>query len=296
MSTTQKNIDDITRTKTSVDGTERIPARDSSGDFKITVANFQASLTAPSTYFTDENYTVLDDDNYERIEVDTTSGDITITLPLKANNLKRRIEIANVKGGTNKVIIAPNATDANKLSGDGLAAIWLPKVGNFVAFQESANSGMWEIVNERITSQLRLNTYAGYGSTDNKIMRFTNVVENVGNMFSENHSTGYNSNTEGLEITINRSGWYSNIFYTPSSSGATMFFGLSLNSVNLTTGFSTITVNEKISHAAVGSGGFSGSGSATMFFKKNDIIRPHTSGETVLAPTGSLFACTYSGQ
>ena len=39
MSTQPKTIDDIGRTKTVIDGTERVPGRDSSGDFKITIAD-----------------------------------------------------------------------------------------------------------------------------------------------------------------------------------------------------------------------------------------------------------------
>ena len=44
MSTQPKTIDDISRTKTVIDGTERVPGRDSSGDFKITIANLISSL------------------------------------------------------------------------------------------------------------------------------------------------------------------------------------------------------------------------------------------------------------
>jgi hypothetical protein len=44
MSTQPKTIDDINRTKTVVDGTERVPGRDSSGDFKITITNLISSL------------------------------------------------------------------------------------------------------------------------------------------------------------------------------------------------------------------------------------------------------------
>lgn len=296
MATTHKTIDDIARTKTSVDGTERIPARDSSGDFKITVANFQASLTAPSTYFTTANYTVLDNDNYERIEVDTTSGDITITLPLKANNLKRRIEIAHVKGGTYKVIIAPNATDGNTLSGDALSAIWLPKVGDIVAFQESANSGYWEITNERITAQLRLNTYAGYGSSDTKIPRFTNSVENTGNMFTENHSTGYNSNAEGLKITAQKSGkYFIGCYGVMASTGGQI--GVSLNAASLSTSLLSLTASQIVTgsaQASLSSSNHFGT-SATIFLNKNDILRIHSDG---FAPVSNYayFICTYIGQ
>ena len=44
MSTQPKTIDDISRTKTTIDGTERVPGRDSSGDFKITIADLVSSL------------------------------------------------------------------------------------------------------------------------------------------------------------------------------------------------------------------------------------------------------------
>lgn len=267
MSTIQKTIDDITRTKTSVDGTERIPARDDTGDFKITVNNLKASISSSPVYFTSVSYVILDNDGYSRIEVDTTSGDITITMPLKANNLSRQIEIANVKGGTNKVIIIPHASDSNKLSSDGLAAMWLPKIGDVIKFRESQGSGFWNVENERITSQLRLNTYAGYGSTDNKIMRFTNVVENVGNMFSENHVSGYSGNAKGLEITINRSGKY-NIQFSMQGDASTVNMGLTLNSTQLTTAILSTTLSTVLNFSALGITSGASNSSCSIFLKK----------------------------
>lgn len=44
MSTQPKTIDNISRTKTVIDGTERVPGRDSLGDFKITITNLISSL------------------------------------------------------------------------------------------------------------------------------------------------------------------------------------------------------------------------------------------------------------
>lgn len=298
MSTLFKTIDDITRTKTSLDGTERIPSRDDLGDFKITVDNLKASIVSSPVKSTAVSYVILDDDNFSRIEVDTTAGDITITLPLKANNLAREIEIANVKGGTNKVIIATNAGNPTTLSNDALSVMWLPKVGDFVKFRESQTSGYWEITNERITSQLRLNTYAGYGSTDNKIMRFTNVVENVGNMFSENHVSGYSGNAKGLEITINRSGKYSFNFNNMAAVSQNVSAGLSLNSNQLTTNIQSITASNIASLSWGGSitNGYQGlSTSLSIFLKKGDMIRPHTEGFVPITATSILFSCTYLG-
>lgn len=232
------------------------------------------------------SYAILDTDNYSRIEVDTTSGDITITLPLKSNNLGRIIQIANIKGGTYKVIINPHATDANKLSNDGLSAIWLPKIGNFVTFQESANSGFWEIVNERISSQLRLDGYAGYGGTDTRIMRFTTLSESYGNCFSENHSTGYSSNAKGLEITINRSGRFA---FDYQIYDGTDFSGLSLNSAQLTTNITSITTTTRLALTYTLSGGTT---TWVGYLKKNDVVRTHANA---VGATNALITVSYLG-
>lgn len=239
-------------------------------------------------YGTTVSYVITDTDNYSRIACDTTSGDITVTLPLKGNNVGRRIEIANVKGGTNKVIISPNATDANKLSNDGLNVLWLPKVGDYVVFQEDSTSGFWEIVNERISSQLRLTAIAGNGSTDTHILRFTNSIENYGNMFGENHSTGYTSNQKGLEIAVNRSGRYSISFSTASFN---VQFGLSLNSTQLTTNISDSTTADILGRDF--DNNYSTSMTWVGYLKKGDIVRPHSNntGGTSLA----WIAVTYLG-
>ncbi len=63
-------------------------------------------------------------------------------------------------------------------------------------------------------------------------------------MFSENHSTGYNSNNEGLEITITRAGRYGFSFSgSPPSAGRV---GLSVNSSQLTTAISGINIQDRL--------------------------------------------------
>jgi len=49
MSTIKKNIDNITRTKTALDGSERLAGRDATGDFKITAANISSSAQSITT-------------------------------------------------------------------------------------------------------------------------------------------------------------------------------------------------------------------------------------------------------
>lgn len=290
-----KQIKDYTQQSTLV-GTEKLEIQEADDTTKFTTVDDIAFYSGKgSTVLKSSSYAITDTDAVFRVEVDTTSGDITITLPLKANNLGRRIEIANIKGGTNKVIINPHATDSSKLSGDGLAAIWLPKIGDFVVFQESSNSGYWEIVNERITSQLRLNTYAGYGSTDNKIMRFANVVENVGNMFSENHVSGYSGNAKGLEITINRSGKY-NFYICHTTNGSGTSAGISLNSNQLTTAIGSTTSSNIVSLIWC-QDALMNNATTTMYFEKGDVLRAHTGG--VASTTNTYlnhFTASYLGQ
>jgi len=275
-------IRDITTTQTVLNADDYFELQENAGTSKktmwSTIRDTLASfIGAGSTVYKEASYAILDGDGYGRIEVNTTAGAATITLPLMANNIGRKITIAFVKNDASAdvVTISPHATDANKLSNDGLASIILPKVGNYVSLVQSSNSGFWEITDESITSQLRLNTYAGYGSTDNKIMRFTNVVENVGNMFSENHASGYSGNAKGLEITINRGGKYSFEFIHGVVSS--FYSGLSLTSNQLTTTIESITESDKIL-VLRGAAALNVLVSTTVYFKKGDIIRPHTSG------------------
>jgi hypothetical protein len=187
--------------------------------------------TAPATVVEKTaSYAVLDDDSVQWVNFDTTSGDCTGTLPLMANNQFRKIGFAYVKGGTNKVIINSHATDATKLSSDDMAVIWLPNVGDYVVFQQSPTSGFWEIIQERISSELRFDTSAGFGSSDSAIIKFTNNPINVGNLMSHNHGS---YGVHGLNVTINRSGSYF-IAWTCSPAANSVCYAISKNQTNLT--------------------------------------------------------------
>lgn len=153
------------------------------------------------------NYVMLDNDGYSRIECNTTSNAIAITLPLMANNISRRIEIALVKNDASLdvVTISPHATNAGKLSTDLLASIVLSKVEDFIVIQQSATLDCWEIIDERITCEIAFLTSAGYGSTDTCVLKFAGVLYSIGNFFSHNHGA---YGTKGLEVTILKSGHY----------------------------------------------------------------------------------------
>jgi len=294
---------------TSIVGTEKNYTQEAGSPFTVkwwsfnTVKSWLKSyfdvLYAPitgqiSTVYKQASYAILDNDGIQRIEADTTTGAATITLPLMANNRGRRIEIAYIKNDASAdvVTISPHATDANKLSNDLLASIILSKVGDFLIVQESVNSGCWEVVNERITCELELDTYAGFGSTDDKIPRFTNMPIFVGNMFSENHASGYSSNTKGLEILIKRSGKYNVALTWADNAGGVI--GLSVDSNQLTTSIATITLlHRKVISASAGNVTMAVSYSA--YFKKGQIIRPHSAGVASYITTNCKMFVSYQG-
>lgn len=261
------------------------------GDSPYAIERVQPFLIKNATKtITSTTYTILDTEVYWRYEVDTTAaaGDVTITLPLIANNYTRPVEIVHVRGGTYKVIIVPNASDSGKITADGLSAIWLPKVGDFMRLVSGATSGQWEASGENISSGVFLRTYAGYGSTDTKIVRFTTLSESYGNMFSENHSTGYSSNAKGLELTVNRSGIYAVTMGWYGGNGASHNYGISKNSTQLTTAVGSITAADRIAGDDTGVTNADSSG-ITIRLAKGDVIRPHTDGNTPYQTGYTLF-------
>ena len=287
-------IKDITATQTVLNADDYFELQENAGTSKktmwSTIRDTLASfIGAGSTVYKQASYAILDGDGYGRIEVDTTAGAVAITLPLMANNIGREITIAFVKNDASAdvVTISPHATDSNKLSNDGLASIILPKVGNYISFVQSSNSGFWEITAESITSQQRFRGYAGYGNaSNNKIPYFTTVVENMGNMFTLTS----NDNVTGIVFTINRSGKYSGD--TTWAVTANCDFGFSLNSANLTTNIDSLTEVICAGGCSTNSGhtGFSG-----IYFKKGDVIRLHTDGQAVIAAR-SFLNISYDGR
>ena len=242
-----------------------------------------------ANHSTSISYIILDNDGYYNISANAA---VTITLPLKSSNRGRRIRIINTSSvNPTNVTIATNASDPTTLSIDGLATIILPYPGDFVEFIEDATSGKWLIVNEKITAMLRLNTYGGYGSVQTAIMRFVNSVVNVGNIFTENHSTGYNSNQEGLNITIKLSGVYT--FTLTGFSGNDMTFGFSLNSNQLTISIQSISISNMLCTGNI----TAGRGSATSWtgkLSKGDVVRAHAMpGYTMTSP--ALLTVAYIG-
>lgn len=259
---------------------------DIESDFVTIQEQFENIETGFSSKLTD--YTILDNETSYIFMLTGASTNSTFTLPTLADNLGKKIRLIN-NDSTYVLTVAGEGSETI----EGCASLQLPKRYNFI--EVIATSAGWIILDESITSQLRLNTYAGYGSTETKIMRFTNVVENVGNCFAHNHVSGYNSNAEGLKITINKTGKYS-FSFTLHPTGATNNLGLSLNSAELTTNIEAITVATRLTMAQALTN-VPNSVSIGLYLKVGDIIRPHSIGGAVTTYAANcMFSATYLGK
>jgi hypothetical protein len=121
------------------------------------------------------------------------------------------------------------------------------------------------------SSMVRLNTHNGYGSTNTKIRRFTNVVTNTGSDI-----TYADSAANGAIFTINTDGIYS-ISYSDSFN-ASSTFGISLNSSQLTTAVQSITIGDVLAASMTPAANTPGTVSVTLLLSAGDVIRAHTDG------------------
>jgi hypothetical protein len=122
-----------------------------------------------------------------------------------------------------------------------------------------------------LPSMVRLNTSNGKGSTNTVISRFANIVTNQGTDI-----TYADSATLGASFTINTSGVYA---ITLVGSSINSFFGISLNSTQLTTSIDSITVTDKLVEAGQGASGLPTPVSVTLYLPSGSVVRPH--GTTV---------------
>jgi hypothetical protein len=125
----------------------------------------------------------------------------------------------------------------------------------------------------RITSSF-WHTTNGYGSTNNKIPKFTTEVEASNDVVI----TLVNSATDGLSITANMD-CILNIDFTSATGVANAYRGISINSSELTTTIQSITTADRL--ALVRKANDSVLVAQVNISKKinsGDIVRPHTDG------------------
>jgi hypothetical protein len=128
------------------------------------------------------------------------------------------------------------------------------------------------VLNQQTTrSMVRLHSLNGYGSTNNKIRRFTTVVTNQGSDI-----TYADSATLGATFTINAAGVYA-ISYSDNFSSASEM-GISLNSAQLTTSFTSITDADRLAIATTAGAAFTALVAWVGYLASDSVIRAHTTG------------------
>jgi hypothetical protein len=140
-------------------------------------------------------------------------------------------------------------------------------------------------VNAAVQSMVRLNTTNGYGSTNTRIRRFTNVVTNQGSDI-----TYADSATLGATFTINSNGVYS-INYTDSFSTGE-FLGVSLNSSQLTTVIYSIAIGDVLAMSATASVNDPYSCTWVGYLPSGSIVRAHCGAGTTGVAARGLFTIT----
>lgn len=140
-------------------------------------------------------------------------------------------------------------------------------------------------------SMIRLDTANGFGSTNTKIRRFTNLVANIGSEIFY-----VDSPTLGSSFTALESGVYS-ISYSEDISANSAIFGISLNTTQPNTNFDSITTSEKLASTQISSSASHDNlfVSWSGYLNEGDIIRPHTSGQAIGLASRVLFTMTKQG-
>ena len=131
-------------------------------------------------------------------------------------------------------------------------------------------------------------TYAGYGSTNNKIPYFSNATIDT----SSSLMTIANSSTNGLSIEADADILVNMTFFFDGTSGVSALgrIGISLNSTQLTTSIDSITVANRVaynSNFTASNNNSAPSCSVSIILADGDILRPHTNGN---APNNSALA------
>lgn len=132
-------------------------------------------------------------------------------------------------------------------------------------------------VSGAIKQEVLVNTPNGFGSTNTRIRRFTNLVISSGSAI-----TYADSSTLGSTFTINEAGSYA-INYVDRSS-ATGNLGISLNSTALSTGIVLIDAEERLAISTQSASAVFHHLSFCGYFEAGDIIRAQS--DTAMDFTG----------
>lgn len=136
-------------------------------------------------------------------------------------------------------------------------------------------------------SMVRLNTANGYGSTNTKIRRFTNIVTNQGSDI-----TYADSATLGASFTINTNGVYS-ISHSDQFNVANTF-GITNNTTAPTGAISAaVPIGEILCMTSTAAAAFAGCVSVCIYLPSGSVLRAHGDGSATGAiPNACHFIIT----
>ncbi len=176
---------------------------------------------------------------------------------------------SNVTGGAAGDLLYQSASSTTAKLTIGTTNYMLAVVGGVPTWINGTGLGTTPGV-----SQVTVTTPSGYGSTNNKIRIFSVVSTNIGSSI-----TYATSATNGDSFTINNTGIYS-ITYADGASAQGNFYGVSVNSNQLTTSIDTITTANFVMDMAnpVNADAYAVPLSITKQFAAGDVIRAHTGG------------------
>ena len=226
----------------------------------------------------------------------TTNANLTGDITSSGNATTYAGTVALNKGGTGQVTKAAafDALQPMTTGGDiiyGGASGVATRLANGNSGQVLTSGGTtvaptWTTVAGASTTSIRLNTGNGFGSTNTKIRRFTNVTSTTGSDITYTDSAA-----NGASFTINTSGLYSFTYADEGNTGSP-HLGISFNSSQLTTDLYAITVASRLVISNFGNGNERGSVSWTGYLAAESVIRPHTNSGTagfITSPATASF-------
>lgn len=178
-----------------------------------------------------------------------TAGDTFITFCNDASGTITAENGNNVSG----------STTVNKFVATGKIEGWSASTESVLAYNSKTASN----------SMVRLHTSNGYGTTNTHIRRFNTTVTDTGNAIDYVDSV-----TDGAEFTIREKGIYM-ISYTDSTGTSNTYFGISLNSTQLTTSAQSVNVGDMLALDSEATATAAVHVSWSGILEINDVIRAH---------------------
>lgn len=157
-------------------------------------------------------------------------------------------------------------------------------VGN-LSIEQIPDFNVFSIVADSTDVELYVDTGNGFGSTNNKVRRFTNVRKNTLNSYA----TYADSATLGASVTINIPGMYE-VRYTDLYSAGSHVIGITVNGSALTTSVATITWAQGKRSYNSGGSNLPAFCNATLRLQAGDIIRPQSDGQHNGTDQNNIFS------